>query len=452
MKLKSFILFASLGILLAACNHVGSKEPPPGYQPPPLEEVIKPDEDATAEIVVEEEVVEPAPEYPLGEPFDDSIKVGLLLPLSGRHAGIGQALLNAAQIALFDAGGEGFKLIVRDTQGNATGARLAADAVLQEGVSLILGPLFSTSMEAVAEVAAFRRVPLVGFSNNASVARPGVYIMGVAPELQVNRIIDFAASQGLLRFALLAPDSGYGDVVATAFQDAALRGGLEIKAITLYDPLSEDVSPEVQRLADYARRQEDLEDERIRLEQAGDELSLAALDRLENKDTLGPPDFDAILLPQGGRQLLSVAPLLNYYDVDPVDVRFLGTALWEDESLAVEPSLQGGWFVAPDPMLWQAFRDRYRTFYNEDPPRLATLAYDATALTAVLARQETRNTLESPFTTERLANPSGFAGVDGAFRLLPDGRIERGLAVLEMRRDGFVVIDPAPTSFGIGGF
>ncbi len=458
MKLKTFVPALVLLALLAGCAQPRSQPPAQGYQPPPLEEITDPSEtDAQAGELGEAAGDNPldtptGPEITPGVPLDDSIRVGLLLPLSGRHAGIGQALLNAAQIALFDVGNESFKLIVRDTQGTATGARRAANEAIGQGAGLILGPLFSSSMEAVGEVAAFRRVPVVGFSNNAAVARPGVYIMGVAPELQVARIVDFAVRQGLPRYALLAPESTYGNVITAAFQDAVLRSGAAIASVTFYDPLSEDVSLEVQRLADYGRREQDLKRERVRLKKAGDQASLSALRRLENKDTLGPPDFDAILLPQGGREILSVAPLLNYYDVDPVDVRFLGTALWEDESLIVEPSLQGGWFVAPDPALWQAFRERYRSFYQEDPPRLSTLAYDATALTAVLARQASGTSLDRPFTIEKITNPSGFAGVDGAFRFLPDGRIERALAVLEMGPEGFVVLDPAPTSFQGGGF
>ena len=128
-------------------------------------------------------------------------------------------------------------------------------------------------------------------------------------------------------------------------------------------------------------------------------------------------------------------------------MRYLGTALWYDEGLALEPTLQGGWFAAPQPDLWESFLGRYRESFGEEPPRLASLAYDATALAAVLARQAEGLPPGDVFGYDRLTNPNGFAGVDGIFRLLPDGRVQRALAVLEIHRDGLVVVDPAPTTF-----
>ena len=184
-----------------------------------------------------------------------------------------------------------------------------------------------------------------------------------------------------------------------------------------------------------------------RLKAQDDDASRLALKRLEVVDTLEPPEFDAVFLPLGGRELLTAAPLLAFYDVDPADVRYLGTALWYDEGLALEPTLQGGWFAAPQPDLWESFLGRYRENFGEEPPRLASLAYDATALAAVLARQAEGLPAGEVFAYDRLTNPNGFAGVDGIFRLLPDGRVQRALAVLEIHREGMVVVDPAPTTF-----
>ena len=134
---------------------------------------------------------------------------------------------------------------------------------------------------------------------------------------------------------------------------------------------------------------------------------------------------------------------MRYYDIDPTQVRLLGTALWDDVALAAEPALIGGWFAAPAPEQWKSFAQRYRALYGGEPPRIASLAYDATALVAVLGRAEGG----AGFGPEALTNPSGFAGVDGVFRFTPDGKVERGLAVYEMQSGGPVVIDPAPASF-----
>jgi hypothetical protein len=158
--------------------------------------------------------------------------------------------------------------------------------------------------------------------------------------------------------------------------------------------------------------------------------------------------MDAVLLPEGGNRVRVLAPLLAYHDIDPAQVKFLGTALWDDPTLGLEPALIGGWFAAPDPASWAEFSRTYRDLYTEAPPRLATLAYDATALAAVLARSPAG----PDFSPATLTQPNGFAGIDGIFRLTQDGSVERGLAVLEVQREGPVVIDPAPQTFEELGF
>jgi hypothetical protein len=62
---------------------------------------------------------------------------------------------------------------------------------------------------------------------------------------------------------------------------------------------------------------------------------------------------------------------------------------------------------------------------------------------AILARGESG----PDFSAAAIANPNGFAGADGIFRFRGDGIAERGLAVLEVRREGFRTISPAPEDF-----
>ena len=202
-------------------------------------------------------------------------------------------------------------------------------------------------------------------------------------------------------------------------------------------------------MADYDRRHKELLKEREKLEAEGGEAAEAMLERMENLDTLSPPEFDALLLPLGGRDLLTLASLFAFYDVDPVDVQYLGTAQWEDPSLTREPTLQDGWFPAPPPQLWEAFSQRYDEAFGSTPPRVARLGYDATALAAVLARSVDPALASGAFSRERLTNPNGFAGIDGIFRFLPDGGIQRVYSILAVRSDGFSEVDPAPTTFEV---
>ncbi|HJN24654.1 MAG TPA: ABC transporter substrate-binding protein, partial [Rhodospirillales bacterium] len=159
--------------------------------------------------------------------------------------------------------------------------------------------------------------------------------------------------------------------------------------------------------------------------------------------TIGEPPFDALLLADGGERLLAIAALLPFYDVDPKKVRMLGTGQWDSADLGSEPALSGGWHAGPPPEARAEFVQQYQQVYGSVPPRLSTLAYDATALAAVLARAETGPN----FTAAALTAKSGFWGRDGIFRFLPDGSVQRGLAVLQIEPRSIKVISPSPEAF-----
>lgn len=447
--LPALLTAGLLGLVLAGCAaKVDRGDEAPQAEPPA--EAGLPAETMQTEPPPSEPMV---PEPPEGEleleapPGPAVRKVALLLPLSGQHAGLGEAMLQAAQLALFDAADEDLELLVRDTEGTPAGAEEAARSVIDAGAELVLGPLFASSVRAVAPVAEAAAVNVVAFSNSVSVARPGVYIIGLLPAQQVERVAGFAASRGHQRVAALAPGSDYGRTVVDSLRRALEDGRAEVGDVVFYDPGAEDVSEQVKRLADYDERRARLQARRAELRERDDEAAELALERLEGRDTLGAPPFDAVVLPEGGKRLLAIAPLLPYYDIDPDQVQFLGTALWNDPSLGTEPALVGGWFAAPPPASWREFARRYEEAFGGAPPRLASLAYDATALAAVLDRRFGEDDAALPYTAERLTQPSGFAGVDGVFRLRESGEVERRLAVIELQRNKLRVLDPAPTDF-----
>lgn len=374
--------------------------------------------------------------------------VALLLPLSGPSAPLGRALLNAAELATFDIGNDSFTLLPRDTAGTPEGATAAAQSALAAGASLILGPLFATEVPAVAQVARPASVNVVALSNDRTVAGPGVFVMGVSPQGQIDRVIAFAASRGLHSFAALLPNNNFGSAVEDAFRSSAAAAGAQVAIVVHYDP-GADATDAVRRLAAFQANGGGAPAPQVPASASQAPDPQAAASSAPGGDAAAAPapngavGFDAVLMPDFGDRLLSIAPLLPYYDIDPAQVRFLGSALWEDPRVTRESSLAGGWFAAPPPDARADFVKRYQSVYGQPPPRLATLAYDATALAAVLARSPNG----PDFSAQAIANPNGFAGTDGIFRFRSDGTAERGLAVLEVHRDGFHVISPAPEDF-----
>jgi hypothetical protein len=136
-----------------------------------------------------------------GQPLEElppEVRVGLLLPLSGPAEALGRDMLDAAQMALFDVGDNKVVLLPRDTAGTPTGARRAAEQVIEEGAEVILGPLFAPAVAAVSPLAAQADIRVLAFSNDASVATDGTFLLGFRPEEQVRRVVDYALANGAL--------------------------------------------------------------------------------------------------------------------------------------------------------------------------------------------------------------------------------------------------------------
>lgn len=383
-----------------------------------------------------------APETPppLPAPSDSGSRVALLLPLTGPNARLGTAMLNAAQLAVFDWADEKFELVVHDTGGTPEGARLAAELAIGDRATMILGPLLASSVRAVAPIARTAGVPVVAFSSDRSVAGGGVYVMGFLPGAEVRRVVGYARSRGIQRFAALAPGNAFGETVVSALREAAAQAGGTVVQAEFYDPNAADFSPVVRHLANYDARRQTLLAQRKALEGKEDEVSKRALERLSRLQTLGELPFDALLVADGGKRLQAIAALLPFYDIDPEKVRMLGTGQWDEPGIGAEPALLGGWFAAPPPQTRVVFEQRFKQAYRQSAPRLATLAYDAAALAAVLAKT-------NGLSVQTLTASGGFWGADGIFRFRSDGLAERGLAVLQIGRDGAKVIGKAPEAF-----
>lgn len=412
---------------------------PPETAPEETGSVLAPGEDPLA----------PGPMAQVRPTERQFVRIALLLPLSGADAAVGQDLLDAAQLALFETRSDAIALLPFDTFGTAAGARLAAERAVEAGVQLIIGPLRATSVAAVAPVARQAGVSVLAFSNQVGVSGNGVFILGHVPDGQVDEIVAYALGQGMIRFAVMAPRGAYGETVVAALRAAAARRGAAVTRVSYYEPSATDFSEQVKALANYDARRAALAQRRQALTAAGDEASLRALKLLEGRDTLGEIPFDAVLIPAVSEQnLRTIAALLAYYDVDQPAVRYLGLQFWDEfAALKQEIALAGAWYVAPPKTGRDVFQTRFRDVYGRAPQRLASLAYDATALAALLAVQEGG----ADYSVAALSTAQGFYGVEGLFRLRPEGFTDRGLAIHEIAPGEIRTRRDAPGSFDLVG-
>jgi hypothetical protein len=208
----------------------------------------------------------------------------------------------------------------------------------------------------------------------------------------------------------------------------------------VYPADTTDPSPVIRQLTHY--------DERARGAAGQDEAPDAAgavPQQIPATPAATPPPFDALLLADGGPRLQTVLGLLGYFDIDPKTTRLLGSMRWlDDPALQGNPTLQGAWIAAPNQQGVDEFNRQFQSVFGRQPSPLAGLAYDATALAALLAKTDHR------FDPAVLTAPEGFAGRLGIFRLRQDGLVDHGLAIVEFGAPPGRVLDPAPSTFAAG--
>ena len=397
-SLARFCAIASfLAIAACAAPHV----PPPPPPPPP----VPSGSPATNPITSNQ------PEFltlPNIAKDQSPLRVGIILPFTNTSPGVralAGSMMKAAELALFDSGKSDIVLMSADEGNTPQDAAAAANKLLAEGAEVIVGPVFAQSVSAVAPLAHDRAVPVLAFSSDRTVGGNGAYLLSFQPENEVKRIIAYAASQGHKHFAALIPQTTYGDHISKVFEDDVMAVGGTVAEVQHFQPTPDGVSAPSR--------------------------------------TIAASNADAVLIAQGGVLLRAIAPTLASDGMTQDKAKFLGTGVWDDESIAKEPMVDGGWFAAPAPNADTAFVAKYKNNFGDAPPRLAALAYDAVSLVALLSG----GTPYQRFTAQALTDPNGFTGVDGIFRFSPDGSAERGLAILGVTPDGFTVISPAPTTF-----
>lgn len=350
-----------------------------------------------------------------------TVKVGLLIPMTGSSAALGRSMLDAAILAIYDKYTSmsqrditaRIELLPQDTGDSIEGAEKAGQDAIEAGATIILGPVFGKQVNAVASIARPKGIPVITFSNNATVAGDGVYLFGFIPEQQVIRVIQYAITRKYPNVAALVPSNPYGATIVKQLSTEMRKNGGRAHPIEYYQEDMSALDTNVGRLSRF----------------------------LQEQQTAGS---QALFIAEGGAKLKTLTDLLATNGINSSKVQLLGTGLWDDTDIIKNTALSGGWFASSPPEKYQSFEQHFTSTYTYKPDRRASLSYDAVALAATLAISSNG----TGFTTQLIVDPVGFSGpANGIFRFREDGTIERGLSVLAISPTGFRAVDPAPTIF-----
>lgn len=339
----------------------------------------------------------------VADPSDGMHRVALLLPVTGPDAEVGQSIANATALALADTKVTNIRMVTYDT---GLGVAAATQRAIADGNKVILGPLRGDNVIEVAEIARPAGVPIISFSNDVGVAGQNVFLLGHLPNQSIERVVLYAKSKGMNRFAGVVASNVYGQRAQSNLTTAVRAAGGVLVGIQETNGTAAS--------ADAAAR---------RLAQLG--------------------NIDAVLIADNGRAAITTVPALRRSGLRTAKI--LGTDLWNiDGTLAGSAPLYGAWFASVSDTLYTQYATKYRARFGKAPLRLSSLGYDSVLLVARVARDWRPGTR---FPIGHLTDPQGFIGVDGAFRFNPNGMTDRMLEVQEIQAGKFVTVSPAPAQF-----
>lgn len=315
--------------------------------------------------------------------------IGVVLPLSGKSASVGQKVLRGLQLGLgTHQGFSKFRLAIVDSEGRSDLARLGVEKLVKEdNVIAIVGGVLAKTVGTELAIASEYNVPFIYLSQKQGLndIHPTAVRNALTAEMQVRHLVKTAMTEmEMSEFAILYPNDPYGVEYANLFWDEVIAQGGQVVAAQTYDPKETDFRPVVQRLVGtyYIEARKDEYTQKLRTFKQ----SLKGKNARENVNTddlLSPiQNFDAIFIPDQARVISQINAFLNYSRVK--DTKILSTNILNTAGSAKRlaqlnyPVYFADSFIAEGPSQSNSdFVREYMSYFNEYPAQFEIAAYDS---------------------------------------------------------------------------
>jgi len=366
---------------------------------------------------------------------NQKIKVALLLPLSGKNKELGWSIYNSATLSLFDNDlAHKIELVLFDSKETAQENQKAFKDVIDSKIKVVIGPVFSNNTLSIEKMARDNDITVISLSNNHELLNKttsdgGIFVGGILLESQIDKIVNYSMDRGKLNFAIIAPSNQYGKIATEYLKKFVRARDGNFITSEFYETNNRDLDRASERVIN----------------------SFGVPTKSKNRDTSYLSDYDriypqVILIPESGKQLSKVVNSLNKFNKDERDFQLIGTSQWDDLSTLNDINLLGSWFPAPEDSRFRIFEKNYYNTFGKFPPRISSIAYDAVlAISKILENKNNLKINFTDFTDYNIDSKNGFEGIDGVFRFLPNGAVQRNLAVLQVGNGKFETLD---TSIG----
>jgi len=310
----------------------------------------------------------------------EEIKIGLLVPLSGKQSDIGKSIMQSVRLAINKINNPNIKILPKDTKNDPVKTLAAAKELEREGVKIVIGPIFNNNLIYLDEL---KEMIFLSLTNKNINNPKNVISAGINASSQIKTIMKFKEMNNINKTIFLIPNSNFQEEV----EEAISQSKIKLKHVHIYETNPMELTKQIEKITMYQIRKQNLIDEIKRLEDSNEKNKEWKINNLKKKDTLGGINFDSVIVSDFEEGLKSVFTSLLYTDVSPQRIYYITLNQWFDESFLKEESLQPLYFPSINKENYNEFIDNYKRIYNEYPNQLSFLSYDLMGLVYYLIYQ-----------------------------------------------------------------
>ena len=355
------------------------------------------------------------------------LKIGVLLPLSGKFQDIGESFLKSIQLSLYEISNENIKIYLKDSKGNALDSYLSAKEFESEGITIVIGPIFYESLERLGEI---DKITFISLTNKTRGIPKNIIAFGINSDSQILILKKYFDEIKISKTLLLSPKSEFIDQT----ENISKKDILKFYRTYSYDTNPKKITGEIEKITKYRERKKDLERRIKILEKSELYKDKAELKQLEQMHTLGKVNFDSVLIIDFGERLKSVLTSFMFSDVSKNEVKFFTINQWFDETFFDEDAMQNLYFPSIDLVNLKKFKKKYLKMYGEQASEVSILGYDALGLIYYCWFNNNYQ-----FKKDQLYSKDGFKGLHGEFIIKKNLSLQK-LSIYKVSKKKFVKV------------
>ncbi|MDR2077353.1 MAG: penicillin-binding protein activator [Rickettsiales bacterium] len=369
----------------------------------------------------------------------DKLRVAILVPMSGPIKLVGEGIINAAQLSMFENNKDSIRFKFYDTKGTTFGAVDALNKAIEDGVDTVIGPLFKTETKAVQKIAKKNKILLFSLSSEQDLLNSSnVFITGSIVEQEIQTLISYLVGKGIYNYVAFIPNSSFGAAVNRVLRETITNKDAMLIKTEYYDQDDQKMLHKITDLVSFYEIPQTLYEnyEKKKLEQKLLGVAQNIEFSIDEGDKIYP---QAMFIAEGGKFAEQIASLLFIVKRNKQNIQLIGTSKLDgDWNTLKNPYLNDTIFVGADPEKYEKFANNYYEIYGSRPLKITSMVYDLVNIIDKV--YEKRDGSYRP-NKAALLDPNGFDGIDGRFRFLPNGLVERKLHILQFKDGEKVVLE-----------